>query len=804
MSKHDTYVAELIRLDGCGEYASGICRGCHAHAQFQCLDCDDLQLYCCECTVTNHVRSPTHQIQEWIGKFFQGMSLKMFGLQVQLGHPASQNYTNRIHEVGLDFCGCETSNTHIRQLLCHGWFPSTLIDPRTAATFQLLRHFQILSFESKASTYEFYHSLVHLTDNTGLTKPKDHYNTFIGVEGTLQGKCVVICLACPQPGINLPNGWEHATKDKQWLYTTFVTIDVNFCLKRCNVSTDHANPSLSKGWSYFVEEADYKSYLAEHLGEAQEKSTCSSHNAVNMVDTKLSQGLAATGVGMVNYTHHNIKRGNGVGDLQKGEKYINMDYLFFSMLNYVSKIIHFFIPKFHLPAHIAKCQSIFSFNFTCFIGRTDGEAQKEVGCHRDTLDDHFGDWNWKKVVGLGALLLNKMKDALVERAEHQAAFDEFDAVISIEHHATWLSEMEVWEQNPNDTMIPNPLETKAITITQAGAQLRLAKLEAHKLEHGVDVSLHPEVSPSVLIVSGLDLEEEQRHLKSLVKSMGVHIMDTQWGSLVRMWNLLCHKIETWGHVQVLYMPAHLQNNEWELRYAQAHDALEELRQCLHIHCSLLTFKCTNMRAQNALTCIHGWRTACIKCYRSAWTALKFLAMLLKKMDWKGRLHELADEHIKPLVDLFGVWEGRRQVSWIWMMEGIDCNGQDCDDDGVHIKWCKSRARALQWTEEVELLTEEMERVIWFFHWDAQCWEEQRSQFTGESPAHTEGLQAYAARQADIRHRLAGHFCVLWAPYLMPTLSPGIDTTPPFLHAELSLPDLTMPVMDTDDFCDDHA
>jgi hypothetical protein len=26
------------------------------------------------------------------------------------------------------------------------------------------------------------------------------------------------------------------------------------------------------------------------------------------------------------------------------------------------------------------------------------------GSRRDALDDHFGDWNWKKVVGLGTCL----------------------------------------------------------------------------------------------------------------------------------------------------------------------------------------------------------------------------------------------------------------------------------------------------------------------------------------------------------------------------------------------------------------
>jgi hypothetical protein len=57
------------------------------------------------------------------------------------------------------------------------------------------------------------------------------------------------------------------------------------------------------------------------MGHTLQKSTCSSHNAVNMAETRFkSQGLAATGVGTVDCARHNMKRPNGVGDLQKGEK----------------------------------------------------------------------------------------------------------------------------------------------------------------------------------------------------------------------------------------------------------------------------------------------------------------------------------------------------------------------------------------------------------------------------------------------------------------------------------------------------
>ena len=75
------------------------------------------------------------------------------------------------------------------------------------------------------------------------------------------------------------------------------------------------------------------------------------------------------------------------------------------------------VPKFHLPAHVLKCQVDYSFNLIPGVGRTDGEAPergwsyingvasrtKEMGpgSRRDTLDDHFGDYNWRKITQVG-------------------------------------------------------------------------------------------------------------------------------------------------------------------------------------------------------------------------------------------------------------------------------------------------------------------------------------------------------------------------------------------------------------------
>lgn len=80
-------------------------------------------------------------------------------------------------------------------------------------------------------------------------------------------------------------------------------------------------------------------------------------------------------------------------------------------------VVVFLVPKFHLPAHIRACQVAFSFNLTKLVGQSDGEAPERgwddingaatmtaemgPGSRRDTLDDLFGDRNWKKTTRMG-------------------------------------------------------------------------------------------------------------------------------------------------------------------------------------------------------------------------------------------------------------------------------------------------------------------------------------------------------------------------------------------------------------------
>jgi hypothetical protein len=67
--------------------------------------------------------------------------------------------------VGLNFCGCELATDLTTQLLRSQLFPATTQLPATAATFSVLKSYQLLSYESKASAYQYYKSLSRMTTN---------------------------------------------------------------------------------------------------------------------------------------------------------------------------------------------------------------------------------------------------------------------------------------------------------------------------------------------------------------------------------------------------------------------------------------------------------------------------------------------------------------------------------------------------------------------------------------------------------------------------------------------------------------
>lgn len=79
--------------------------------------------------------------------------------------------------------------------------------------------------------------------------------------------------------------------------------------------------------------------------------------------------------------------------------------------------IAFCVNKFHQESHEEGCSAKNALNYTKFVGRTCGEGVETIwaamnhlryssremttGTREETLSEHFNDWNWQKLMGIG-------------------------------------------------------------------------------------------------------------------------------------------------------------------------------------------------------------------------------------------------------------------------------------------------------------------------------------------------------------------------------------------------------------------
>ncbi|OJT08336.1 hypothetical protein TRAPUB_763 [Trametes pubescens] len=886
------YLREFLRLEGRGDFAHSLCP-CGAKdalAAYRCDDCCDLRLHCEACVVQYHARHPLHRVQRWTGEYFAHVSLKSLGVRVQLGHALGDPCPRAkpafgddfvlldvmgIHEIGLDYCGCYLSQPYHIQLLRSSWFPATTVNPKTAATFRILESFQILSNQSKVSAWEYYSSLARMTDNTGTNPPKDRYRAFMvmirewrhlkmmkragrgneagGIGDTSAGACAVECPACPIPDKNLPPDWKDAPPQKSWLYRLFVGIDANFRLKRKKVSSDAMDPSLNKGCAYVVEETAYKAHLACFDSQLVEPTDhCNNHDAVKLATLKNAAGLAATGVATVDCARHDMKRPCSTGDLQKGERYINIDYLLSSTLRqnaptniaasydiacqYSKNLdkrfptygfdisaheLSWAIPKFHINAHREQCRADYNLHYLLYSARNDGEAVERLwaksnpaaastkemgpGSRRDFLDDIFSHHNWVKVTQMAYTLLRKIKKAVPERDAHTLAFEQYHSSLPAEATARWRSAVEAWEA---DNKSPNPFLVQRKALSEAAAKRQITEEDAQQLQDGTAIVLHEKYTASGVVIHGLELEDQQRRLKADYALLGTYATDVQRARMQERANLLRRRIDAWAEIQqlytpgiasqrerlmsqsetaclpqniplllpstangLIYCPATMLDQEWRLRHGQAHDALNDLRGDLEVRSHILKMKDRFMRGQRANTrarTIVQQTQAKIDMdserYRVAYQAMYMLSGPLAKLSWQGGLRPLLAADIRHVTECEdGVTEGRKAMSWIWSagdpMDSAAGPGQlqDSLQESLRVEWCKARARAHRWSEEVELLQEEMRRVVAYHDWAAQQWRDRVDKLENDNPAYREGANAYALRQTSIRESIR-NFC----------------------------------------------
>ncbi|KAF7300227.1 CxC2 domain-containing protein [Mycena kentingensis (nom. inval.)] len=452
-------------------------------------------------------------------------------------------------------------------------------------------------------SYDDYYAALETQTNAVGVKPPDRYKVFLrisrqwrhlqllkrggrghdkyGVVGTGPGELAVRCPVCPRPEVNLPNDWAHAAPEDRCLYTFFVAIDACFRLKRRIISSWARDPGLGTGWAYMLEPRPYEEYLVT-VGEQKEMSTCS--------------GLAAEWVYAL---RHKFILPTGVGDLQRGERYANMDWIFVSFMRHFVSLLwlivsydiacqwyknlkarlaalpplmrlqalqtiialaRFAIPKMHIKGHIFLCQLLFAFGLIPGSGQVDGEGVERPwsmlggvaastrasgpGSRADQLDDHLGFWNWLKVIRLASLLRRRLDKARLEHAKQETEFAEFSKQQADDVEG-WKARVHAFE---TDRTLPNPYEPVTDGLTERDVRNQFEEEEAMEEEAGRRIRLH-DVGPAEFLSILLQIEDE--HLKQ-AKTSAVKI------NLRKQRRCLNKSISRLRTLQAVYSPAALQ------------------------------------------------------------------------------------------------------------------------------------------------------------------------------------------------------------------------------------------------------
>ncbi|KAF7317544.1 CxC2 domain-containing protein [Mycena kentingensis (nom. inval.)] len=604
------FLDELLRLEGlANDLRSPHCAHCHIALNpttpssprlFRCDDCGQ-HLQCLACCLAQHSRSPLHRLEEWNGSFWTAASLVELGLVYQVGHggfPCALPDTTihnmvvldapYIHTVRLRYCNCGRAQEAdpVAQLLRNAWYPATVLDPSTCATFRTLRAFRLYNVLGNLNVTDFIAALERMTNTmavSGLTSVPDRGRQFqrmarqwafltrlkrvgrghdpAGVEATALGQCAVECWACPHDGKNLPLDWRSVDPRLRFLHMLILAVDANFRLKNRICANEINDGSLGPGWAYWVEPEGYQEHVRKYVKE-DDMTSCIAFAALLQKDTRMTTGLRVSGVGGCVCARHECMRPNGLGDLQKGERYCNIDWIVFSAImgvvilaltisydiacqwkvrlpERVSRLpesmrrnleemrVQYGLPIWHSNSHIVECANENKLQHQPGVGKADGEgverlwanlnpaalATKEMGLgnRADTLDDRLDNHNFLKNMRQGATLQRRLLVARVERENQVAAFrivsDSVDAALQ----KKWKAQVKAWEEDKSQ---PNPYVLPT-TGFPTEAEIRL-ELQQEERQNNVDGRASIAGSSATSFISaGIQIEDTQYRLREL-------------------------------------------------------------------------------------------------------------------------------------------------------------------------------------------------------------------------------------------------------------------------------------------------
>ncbi|KAF4608969.1 hypothetical protein EYR40_001322 [Pleurotus pulmonarius] len=479
-----------------------------------CRDCLQFQPTCKDCFIDCHTNNPLHWAEVWNrdhGYFVRhDLSVLAPDFSIHLGHhgnkcPNARSPvlftivdTNGIHGTRLSFCGCLDAPSgetfKIEQLMAAGLFPGTTRAPQTAYTFRFKADLHLHCLESKKSVFDHLGATRRKSDNAFTSKVQDPQENMLRAFRVWRylnnkkrsghghdidrvfplrspGDICVRCPACPDPSLNMKEGWQETPERLRHLNQLQRTLDGNFQCNKMRKNTDPDDVSLYKGCGYFPNDTAFRQGL-DLLPKHDQKSTCSFLKVVNKQNSSKFKNMDVTGTVNTQCSHVYILASV---DLYMGERFSHVDYSlahslrrlsapasnvhvpesinalygdidqitsYDAMCQYSVNLVSRFqasfpdvsplvqkmraaIPALHIMGHRDGCQYNFATAYMDGVGHFHGETaehywpeanqlgpqtrQMNNGHRQDTLIDNHSDWNWKKTANLTVTLLKDLK-----------------------------------------------------------------------------------------------------------------------------------------------------------------------------------------------------------------------------------------------------------------------------------------------------------------------------------------------------------------------------------------------------------
>ncbi|KAF8150124.1 hypothetical protein B0H34DRAFT_826383 [Crassisporium funariophilum] len=250
-------------------------------------------------------------------------------------------HVNGIHHIAMVTCNCHGEDHIAMDLVASRLLPASFTRIQTLFTAPLMDYFRLCNLELKASAYQFYQLIRHLTRPIGNSEIVNLYNEFrrmswlwrwmkklkwAGYGHNKQdplnppaGSLANFCPTCPQPGQNLPQDWKN--DPNRWVFRVLLAGNGNFKADHVRQKKD-ADVWLIDGGGKFPKRDHYFAFRARAI----ERFT----NAL-----LASKACDLTGVVAMCCARHGCFVPNSLVDLFKGEQQKNVDFSFLQALRII-------------------------------------------------------------------------------------------------------------------------------------------------------------------------------------------------------------------------------------------------------------------------------------------------------------------------------------------------------------------------------------------------------------------------------------------------------------------------------------